>query len=587
MQSYLFGGDQMSNGTNVKPTDNVLMDYFQGLNAHIPNYQRSYEWGIDQIDEFMEDLFAETERSADSRYFFGPVVTTNDDESHKQIIDGQQRLTTAVMLFAAIRNLLTKYGDDDEDARGIRGVIDLELIGGIDKYHKLTIVQTGDIKDDFHRTIQQLNSDQLDQHLIIYKGRNAKGKGKINRVHRAYNELLDKTQEYLKREGAISDKDRVKVLKKLFETFVNHFFVVEIWAPDRTDAFQIFQTINARGLDLSAADLIKSDFFGNSGSAQEKIASLWENVQQTLGDLDMSDFIRYVWNFGFTFSQKRSLYKSLSSEIRGQERILEFMELLDKLAKPYAEMNDDPDANFLNSDRDGKQALQIIQELNILGFKIYAPIYLAMVAKGYTNSEILEVLKAVRGVLARNKILGNSTNKLERLFAHIGNLLYKSNFDNPSAISSAVKELHSQEPKDSDVRANLEEYDFSTDLKTARFVLRTIENAEPTEKSFSNNLDVHVEHILPKNPKPDDLESWGFTQEQHDDNLWRIGNLTLWYGPTNSAAGNTSFQAKQREYQASDVGLTRELVHYTDWTVETINSRTNELIDRFLRAISE
>lgn len=572
--------------TNVKPTDSVLMNYFKGLSAYIPNYQRSYEWGNDQIDEFMEDLFAETERDKESKYFFGPVVTTNDNEAHKQIIDGQQRLTTSVMLFAVIRNLLTKYGSGSEDARNIRSVIDTELIGGMNEYHKLTIIQTGDIKEDFEHEIQQFNSEQVDNRLIIKKGRGAKGMGKVNKVHRAYNELLSKTQEYLGREEAVSDNERVKALKKLFETFVDHFFVVEIWAPDRADAFQIFQTINARGLDLSAADLIKSDFFGNSGRHHLEIEELWGRVQTTLGDLDMSEFIRYVWNFGYNFSQKRNLYKSLSKKIRDPDLILEFMNLLDKLAKPYAEMNDDPDANFLNADEDGKQALQIIHELNILGFKIYAPMYLSMVAKDYTTTEILAVLETVRSILARNKILGNSTNKLERLFAQVGHDLYTSFEKNADSITSIIKKVQVREPKDMLVRTALKEYDFSTDLRTARFILRTIENNKPAEKNLSNNLDVNVEHILPKNPRPTDLKAWGFTQEQHDDNLWRLGNLTLWYGPKNSAAGNTSFNEKKKNYKDSDVRLTRELVNYPEWTVKTIEDRTNRLTNEFLGIIS-
>lgn len=572
--------------TQVKPTDSVLMNYFKGLNAFVPNYQRSYEWGVDQIDEFMEDLFAETERDEDSKYFFGPVVTTTDDEGHKQIIDGQQRLTTSVMFFSVIRNLVAKYGDNDANAQNIRSVIDTELIGGMDEYHELTIVQTGEIADDFKRVIQNFNSEQEDNQLEVYKGRGAKGKGKINQVHRAYNELLAKTQEFIARSGAISDEERILALKQLFNTFVKHFFVVEIWAPNRTDAFQIFQTINARGLDLSAADLIKSDFFGNSGQDQPKVEALWVEVQTILGDLDMSDFIRYVWNFRYTFSQKRSLYKSLSQTVHGQDLILTFMKLLKKLAKPYAEMNDDPEAIFLNSDREGVQALQIIHELNILGFRIYAPVYLAMVAKDYTHAEILTVLEAVRSILARTKLLGNSTNTLERLFAQVGHEISISQQDHAATIEQAANTFKAQQPKLALVQAALEDYDFS-DLRAARFVLRTIENAQPTEKQFSDNQDVHVEHIMPKNPKPKDLESWGVTEESHRDNLWKLGNLTLWYGPTNSAAGNINFQKKQEYYKDSDVGLTRELMKYDHWSVDTIVERTDQLIQRFLAVIAD
>ena len=63
---------------SVKTKDSVMFGYLRELNATIPTYQRSYEWGQDQILDFLEDLYSEWERGVDSesRFFFGPIIST-------------------------------------------------------------------------------------------------------------------------------------------------------------------------------------------------------------------------------------------------------------------------------------------------------------------------------------------------------------------------------------------------------------------------------------------------------------------------------------------------------------------------------
>lgn len=578
-------------GTEVKANDKVMREYLMGLNASIPNYQRSYEWGSDQVGDFLEDLYSEAGRGVDpdSRYFFGPIITTNESSTGiKQIIDGQQRLTTTTIFLAVIRDILGTIKEND-DADAIKHVIINELVGDGTKYHNYKIQQTGVIEEYFRESIQEYRASETVEPKKLKAGKQAKGLGKVNNVFRAYNQILESMNKYISAEE--TDAGKVFKIQTLFDVFTNQFFIVEISSPNRTDAFQIFQTINARGLDLSAADLIKSDFFGNSGEYTEDVARMWEEVVSNLGDLDLTDFIRYSWNSKFSFSTKRVLYKSVSKEMekaeKSKEAIRDFMKILVKLSSPYAEMNGDQSATFLSDSKDGEKLKYLFEELSVFNFKTYAPTYLAMVNKGFSENEILTIMLEVSSLLIRNKIKSSGTNWLEKFLSEQAVEINDSDECHELLIEKIIENIKSKRISESITddwtKRYLESYDFSRDLNLVRFILRTIENGYDGEKGLVpiDNKKIHIEHIMPQNPE--EFDSWEVTQEIHEEYLWNLGNLTLWMGTKNSGAGNSAFQKKKSIYKDSDLQITREISKNNSWTPEEIRHRGEEIVMNFIK----
>ncbi|KHD43830.1 DUF262 domain-containing protein [Streptococcus hongkongensis] len=368
---------------NVKTKDSVIFSYLRELNATIPTYQRSYEWGQDQILDFLEDLFSEWERGVDneSRYFFGPIITTEDENGVTQVIDGQQRLTTSTIFLAVLRDILNSLSTV-EGSLDIKGIIQRDLIGDGTNFYKYKLTQIGSIAEDFRNQIQDDQHKKTVEHKVLYAGKSSKGMGKVNNILRAYNQILNYINDKM---NGFTEVEKFKFISELFEVFTYQFFVVEISATNRTEAFQIFQTINARGLDLSAADLIKSDFFGNSGENTEEVTEIWNRIVNILGDLSFSDFIRYSWNSKYTFTTARGLYKSVSKNINESKKIISFMKMLEKLSIPYSELNGDSEPTYLIESEDGKQAYYILQELKELKFKTFQPLYLAAVNKNISE----------------------------------------------------------------------------------------------------------------------------------------------------------------------------------------------------------
>lgn len=529
---------------SVKTKDSVMFGYLRELNATIPTYQRSYEWGQDQILDFLEDLYSEWERGVDSesRYFFGPIITTEDENGITQVIDGQQRLTTSTIFLAVLRDILNTLKTID-GSLDLKGIIQRDLIGDGTTYYEYKLTQIGSIADDFRNQIQKDSHVEKLEHKILYAGKKSKGMGKVNNILRAYNQILDfitgKMNKY-------SDQEKYNFINEICNVFTKQFFVVEISATNRTEAFQIFQTINARGLDLSAADLIKSDFFGNSGENTEEVTDIWNQIVSDLGDLNFSDFIRYSWNSMYSFTTARGLYKSVSKSINDSSKVISFMKMLKKLSLPYSELNGDTEPTLFIESKDGKEAIYILQELQELKFKTFQPLFLAAINKDVSDKNILALVKASANILIRNKILNQGTNWLEKLFSSLAYELNNSNKPTDELVNSIIDKLKSEQPDDIIISTKLNSFDFSTDLKLARYILRRIENDKEFEKGLVtlDNKKVHLEHIMPQSPV--NLSEWSVDEETHADYLWKIGNLTLLLGTANASIGNNAFDKKKK-----------------------------------------
>ncbi|MGL5899211.1 MAG: DUF262 domain-containing protein [Lactobacillaceae bacterium] len=571
--------------TKVKSADHTIREYFLKVKAEVPKYQRGYSWGSDQIDDFLNDLYDESKKASDSKYFFGPVITTNSvgEDERAQIIDGQQRLTTSIIFFAVLRDILGQFKGND-NAIELRSLIQSEAIGNGDRYHPLTLIQTGSIQEYFKSEIQQYQEKNCENFNELKKstfsGKNSKGRGADNIVIRAYNQLLESVLDFT--ETVRTTPEKVALIEKLFNVFGEHFFIVEISSPDRGDAFQIFQTINARGLDLSPADLIKSDFFGNSGVFGENVTTNWNEMQSILGNLDVTDFIRYVWNATQEFATKRNLYRLVAKKIKTHEEVNIFVDKLKKLSVSYVEMlGETVDGGYLDDSIDATKLINILRELNALSFRQYAPIYLSLIQSGKTIEQVLKIMKSVARIMLRNKIAKQGTNRLEKLLAQQAVLI--SNSADTFVLDQVEEKLKSEQETDLLTRTRLLSYEYENDLNLVCHILRYIENDNPSEKGLLSvdRKNIHIEHIMPQHPRV--FEEWGVDEELHGQYLWKLGNLTLLGSEYNMKASNKGFQSKKKDYYPrSDIYLTTELTNYDIWNTESIETRTELLVEKYL-----
>ncbi|MBJ84150.1 MAG: hypothetical protein CMB52_01350, partial [Euryarchaeota archaeon] len=274
----------------------------------IPRYQREYSWKEDNLATFWSDIHEEEE------FFFGSVVLKKPENRNTriEIIDGQQRMLTMTILYAAIRDVASGLGAEEEARRvhttriyQVRG-----LRGG-----NFIIQPTSGLKDYFERSVQSQTPDFRNPETKEHK-----------RVRKNYLWLKKKIEERLVFESL---DENLAVIDDLLER-ISKMQIIRIMVTDSYDAYRIFETVNATGVDLSVADLLKNMVFRhiredeNSGEdlAQQKWTSMKENLSEI--NVEVARFVRYHWISSRETVTMGNLYKSVkgATSSRGWEDLL-------------------------------------------------------------------------------------------------------------------------------------------------------------------------------------------------------------------------------------------------------------------------
>lgn len=250
----------------------TIKDLFQDKRADflIPDYQRPYAWGENECQTLWDDIFTfaipddgSTDFDSNSEYFLGPIVTFKNNENKMEVIDGQQRLTTLMLLLRAFyskfghmqdkASLATKqniekclwktdeFGEPDMNALKI----DSEVATDKDKEEFLDILRTGDASN-----------------------------GQKSRYAENYRFFQDSIQKFL---------DRFPTYFAYLPTrIMNNCILLPIEAESQDTALRIFSTLNDRGKPLSDADIFKAQFYkfySNLGKKDDFIKS-WKNLEE-------------------------------------------------------------------------------------------------------------------------------------------------------------------------------------------------------------------------------------------------------------------------------------------------------------------
>ncbi|MBR7006546.1 MAG: DUF262 domain-containing protein [Candidatus Methanomethylophilaceae archaeon] len=273
----------------MKWSDKAIKELFTN-NLTIPEYQRSFSWTEDNIDDFFTDLKNFITRK-DEYYLFGQIIIHHDDTIN-YIVDGQQRITTSTIFLCVIRDILKerKY-----DIDSLRTKIN-NAIGFADEQYRLT--SGYDSREFFMNYVQGANHDYKPKRDIDRKLKNA------------YQQLYDQTIEYIGNDDESPDK-----LKILATRFLDGFHISYVETDSLSQAFTVFETLNARGSPLEVPDLLKNHFFSRLDKNHEYIKNNWiEMVDKIskIGPKATTQFIKYYWNSLNEFIREKELFDRIS-----------------------------------------------------------------------------------------------------------------------------------------------------------------------------------------------------------------------------------------------------------------------------------
>lgn len=575
----------MSNKSGIE-LDIVGIGYqLRNFRFIVPRYQRSYAWKREHIEDLYKDIYSAIDISQ-KEYFLGSIVVSKDD-NNSEVIDGQQRLATISILIAAIRN----YYRDESDLDSVADIEKAYLFNrDFETKEKLPRLQLGKADNDyFQKTIIQSENGMT---LDFYKPKESHEKIKL---------ALQIAEDFVKTIIKPNQNPHL-VLSKFLKYIDENVKVIRVDVPTYSDAFTIFETLNARGLDLTESDLIKNHLFSTAKDRIDEVENKWVSMTATIETVEKEQevvsFIKYFYASKFDAVRKKELYKGIKDRTNNKQKAIDFAVTLEDNAKRYVAILNSDD-NFWNDFNNRTLVKNYVQNLNDFGIIHIRPLLLA-VLESFNNDkkEIEKCLKlfvswSIRFLISGSVSSGTFENQFSQRAIDVRNGFHLNKNKTTTPVKSAkdLSIIMDIVPSDTEFEEKFSDASIISS-KFARYILRTLEREkqnvkEPEKVINADESDINLEHVLPVNPS----SNWGnLTAEEANVYYSKIGNLALLRKTSNSNIGNSKPSDKQPVLSQSEILLTKmigeEIKSSGTWGIKEIKARQNELAKLAINAWS-
>lgn len=526
-----------------------------GMKFIIPKFQRDYSWDSEQWDDLWADI--ETMLNEGTDHYMGYLVLQTSNTKSTIIIDGQQRFTTITLIILSaiksIQKLANKGLEVDDNKKRIETLMST-YVGNIDPI-----------------------SLEYDNILILNRNNNAYYKdyivklGDLKLRNTSYTEkLMKKCFEWF--EQKINGKYSTgREYAQFIETIVENLYFTIIKVNDEMNAFRVFETLNARGVQLSSADLLKNYLFSlvdNTSEHPERVNILeekWTKLTTNVRAEKLPDFIRYYWNSKNKTVRSNDLFKVLRNNIKEDRSVFELINDMLAYSDIYMALKNESDD--LWNERDKVQ--EYVSLLNI--FNLKQPISMLMAAYKHLSNEDFErvLCDAIVVSFRYNVICGKNPNDIEKVFNDIAIKISNNNTYDKNLLSKIY--VNDNEFTVSFINKVFPEN--ARNNKIIKYILGKYERFKGglRDVSIVSELDT-IEHIYPQHPN----EEW------NDDNLdsliYRLGNMCLLEKKLNNNIGNKKYAEKVEVLNQSTFITTNSISsEYPEWVQQSIVDRQKQM----------
>lgn len=544
----------------------------------IPPYQRNYEWQLENCRVLLSDVrkvAASNLKNVTTEHFFGSIVYVVEESGFglpdKYVLtDGQQRITTTMLLLMALRDSI------------------------LDPAYRVTIQRRylendrADESVEYKIKLKQVETDWEAYKLLVLQ-KDVPSSLKNSAVHQNYLFFLRSLE-------SLTDQEK----KDLLEKGLMRFSIISIQLePDRNpweNPQEIFESMNSLGKPLSLADLVRNYLLmGKSTQQQTDLYNgHWLVLEKRMPGV-LSEFIRDWMQADQHKSYKvarennyKELYGAFKDIVR-QRSVEELFESFVRFSHPYSVM--------CGLESTGHQVLdQVIFDLNVIGvtpaYSYLAEILAAWEAKELSDADIVNLLSGIRTYLLRRRVLGlaSAENKFfPVLGARIGELAESQNL-----LDTLLSQLSSQEyslrlPNDDEMISRLRSMNFYNSGRSRiypRLLLSMSEEYLTKSRPTWDDSKLQLEHILPQTMSPEWQVMLGENADEvHQELVNNVGNITLIRH--NQELGNKPFSDKKTTYAGqSGLQVTQNCVlDRENWDGEAIRRRQDYIIDLIVEHI--
>lgn len=547
----------------------------------VPEYQRSYVWEDENINELLEDIFYSAEHNPNSEYFLGSLVLQkrylNDkakgsDVSYTEydLLDGQQRMTTILMILAVLRDVTSN--------KSLSATCSKFIHQEEDEFQQIPerIRMVYKIRDKVEAFINTFI--KVDGGTINKKELEEQAEVKNISISHMANGLLS-IHEYFEK---LNEKDIEKFAKHLF----NNVIVIYVASEELEDAFRLFTILNNRGIPLTNADILKSLNLGAVSNEKDatKFAEQWEELE---GDLGNDDFNRLL-----------SFIRTIYVKDKARENIVkEFEEKIYNQKPPLLKRGKETFETIFEYGEIYKQII-FLEDLPPTISNQFQNLVMVMWYGLPSNDWIPPLLAYYKKFQADNLL--KFAIKLSNKFSAdwISQLGPSSRINNMANILKAIEK--SKSPRSlletdgifnfslSDVKRNINQDIYRK--RYGKYILLLLEYLMHDHSTvFPEFRKLSVEHILPQNPAIKSEWKKLFTDQEMFEQVHKLGNLLLISRSKNSSLSRKDFKEKKKTYFTGSVSVlpnSLRVMQYDEWTLPILQQRHKESIKKVIDQFS-
>ena len=567
----------------------------------VPVYQRNYAWKSQQVEAFLDDV-EDLAIRGDGDHFFGAIVVLDRQEQKElELIDGQQRITTTIMLLSALRDLTNNLGVDGI----VLGENVVSIPTKINSMLKLNDQVTDRYRANYKlekvfKSFVLMGNDHPSRRTFKthFKDLDSKERNYATELRKAHTMIEERVQKWFL--DVRDDKDAAgKRILEVVNRLRDNYLFLEVKMHNEDDAFVFFETLNDRGLRLTPSDLLKNVTLqkakAENPTSLEEVLDEWDDTVEKLEGVQFSKFLRhYLLTIQDAKVQTKNIFATFKKIIDGygEGGAVKNLKLLRKSAELYAQILPGGTTGKVSLDRIAHRLNQFSESHRLL--------LLSVLRAGFNKETVEYAFKLIDVLSFRWILTGRNAQELETMYQVAANGLLPGD---DSSLMSSFDQLLAAMPKDEAVRQALINEPARRDLQV--YVLGRLEEGRSGHGNIWMSQAHHVEHLAPQRPSGD--SNWfnqiakakpAAGQTSYAEYAGKWGNLTLLEFEINTSIGNASWDKKLHGIAASNpdedenshkglsnshINITKDLTSFDDWTAEHVDQRTSWIADEITK----
>lgn len=559
--------------------DRGIGELLQTNYYHIPRFQRPYSWERDNVEDFWSDAIV----SNPGDYFIGSIVVYRITQNDRGVVDGQQRLTTVMLILAALRNAYREVNQGDLE-QGVQKWIERVNV----ENKSLYVIQTESSYPFLHDHI--LSATPPDTEPVI-------GPEEL-RIKTGFDIINAKLAEMRKcaAAGLVGDaasKAQVKALSAVRDK-VMALKLIFIELDNEDDAYLIFETLNTRGKDLKTGDLVKNHITkhlrgknANLDSVKDKWNKLVETLEESEADLDLDEFLHHYWLSVADYLPAKSLFKNIRKTVTAA-KCKEFLDALVRDSVYYRSLFEPSSRKWTKNEFGIRNSLLALSQFKV---SQHAPFVLALLREYYRRrAGLAEVRNALRMLESFHFVFTaitaqRSGGSLAKWYSSAGRDYSRAGdaAARHKVIADLRKRLKSVLPSEAEFDIGFQNLTFLDDVTKQKKLVQYVLGCFSTHYSQGVAIDsdqMTIEHLAAQNAAP---AAAAISKPK----VGNIGNLLYVSSALNDRLGNRPFSDKLKVLAASKVPMDPYIADPTrvSWTEADIYARAKELSKLAYRTI--